>query len=203
MQGSTVPTTLTTTALLRDLMKPANSPIWEEFDARYRPILIGTARKIGLNAVEAEEVAQDTLACFVENYRAGKYDRDRGRLRSWILGIARNRIAELHRSRARRREHRGDSALVNVPNESELDQLWITERRAQLVKRALRTIRETSNLEDRTIRAFEAFANSEQTAAEVGRDLGMTAADVYMAKNRVARRLRDILSQLESTYDDG
>src|SRR5882672_6361039 len=97
----------TTTLLLAGLTDPANREIWREFDDRYRPVLQAFARRLGLADEDADEIAQDVLARFVERYRAGEYDRERGRLRSWIFGIARTRVADWRRSRARRREERG------------------------------------------------------------------------------------------------
>ena len=60
----------TTTALLDGLFDSANQSIWREFDARYRPILMAFARRLGLNRDNAADVTQETLACFVRDYRA-------------------------------------------------------------------------------------------------------------------------------------
>src|SRR5262245_26130520 len=40
--------TRTTTALLEGLEDAANAPAWQAFDQRYRPLLIGLARRLGL-----------------------------------------------------------------------------------------------------------------------------------------------------------
>ena len=65
----------TTTAMLAALHDPAATAAWEAFDARYRPILHGFARNLGLSDEEAADVAQETIARFVEQYREGRYDR--------------------------------------------------------------------------------------------------------------------------------
>jgi hypothetical protein len=70
----------TTTALLTGLLDPANAAAWELFDRRYRSILVGFARNCGLKDNDAAEIAQATIVRFVEEYRAGRYDRTRGRL---------------------------------------------------------------------------------------------------------------------------
>ncbi len=93
----------TTTALLEALHDPACEQVWQEFDGRYRPVIIALALHLGLRHDEASEVAQETLSQFVRDYLAGRYDRGRGRLRSWILGIARHRILDVQRHRQRRR----------------------------------------------------------------------------------------------------
>src|SRR5262249_475580 len=92
--------TTTTTLLLESLKDPGNQSVWREFDGRYRSIIIGFARNLGLNEEDAHEVAQQTLTEFVRDFSNGKYKRDRGRLRSWIIGIAQHRIADLCRHNA-------------------------------------------------------------------------------------------------------
>ena len=45
-------TVATTTELLAGLHE-SDGPAWEEFDLRYRPILVGFLRKMGLNDADA------------------------------------------------------------------------------------------------------------------------------------------------------
>ena len=80
----------TTTAMLDALHNPSDVATWEEFDQRYRPVLIGFARNLGLDDADAADVAQDTLARFLEQYRDGKYERDREEVRR-SAGVARRR----------------------------------------------------------------------------------------------------------------
>jgi hypothetical protein len=70
----------TTTALLEGLHDPADAVAWEQFDRRYRPIVVGFASRLGLADADAADVAQEVMLQFVKEYRAGKYDRQRGRL---------------------------------------------------------------------------------------------------------------------------
>ena len=102
----------TSTLLLAGLADSNNSVVWEEFDARYRPIVFGYARRLGLSEEEAADAAQDAMVRFVQEYRLGKYDRARGRLRSWLIGIVKARAIDVLRAKARRREARGDSVLM-------------------------------------------------------------------------------------------
>jgi hypothetical protein len=41
--------TRTTTEMLAALHDARNEPAWEAFDARYRPIIVGFARNLGLD----------------------------------------------------------------------------------------------------------------------------------------------------------
>lgn len=195
-------TTRTTTVLLAGLFDAGNDAVWQEFDARYRPILLAFARRLGLRDTDAADVAQETLLQFVREYRAGRYDRERGRLRSWILTIARTRAAGVYRARAVKREARGASAFVDLEDEQALSRIWDGERRAVILREALDELKATTRASDKTVKAFELFAVRQMPADEIAAELGMSRHDVYLAKSRMAGRLREIIARLESVYDE-
>lgn len=187
--------------MLDGLHDPANDAVWLEFDDRYRPILIGVARRLGLGEADAADVAQETLVRFVAAYRQGKYDRDRGRLGAWLTGIARHCAAELRDRRAARREQRGLSAIDHLPDEPATMAAWDAACQAEVLRRAMERLRAESRAEDRTIRAFERVAFEHESPAEVAHAMGMTANDVYLAKHRCLKRLREIVASLSVSYE--
>jgi len=83
--------TVTSTTLLEGLKDPANGAVWEQWVDRYRPLVVRTARRIGVPAAEAEDVAQNALLAFALAYREGRYERSRGRLRAMRIFHARRR----------------------------------------------------------------------------------------------------------------
>ena len=198
-----VDTTRTTTALLEGLFDPANELVWLEFDQRYRPIVVAFARKLGLSDADAADVAQETLTQFVKEYGAGKYDRSRSRLRSWLIGIAKYRVAGVYRKRASKREARGQSAIVDMTDEDGLVGVWEAERRAVILREAMTQLRDKTKTDERTITAFEMHVVNQMPVAAVAEELGISVQDVYLAKSRVAARLREILATIENAYDEG
>ncbi|MFT3683880.1 MAG: sigma factor [Phycisphaerales bacterium] len=130
--------TRTTTKLLDALRDHANEPAWSQIDARYRPVIAGLARRLGATSAEAEEVAQQTLAEFVQAFRLGRYDRTKGRLSSWILGIARNTTSGVLRRRGRESGGRGVPAEEASVDDHALRQAWTDERDRVILLRALR-----------------------------------------------------------------
>jgi RNA polymerase sigma-70 factor (ECF subfamily) len=192
--------TTTNTILLDGLRDPQNNSVWREFDQRYRPVIEAFARKLGLSDADAADAAQETLADFVRDYRAEKFDRNRGRLRSWIFGIARHRVIDQLRARARRREWRGESAIGDEAGPDELTPLWEAEWRRAMLRQAMRELYASPKLEPRTIQAFERVAFEQRPAAEVAAEVGMTVDQVYVAKSRVVQRLRQILGELEEVW---
>jgi RNA polymerase sigma-70 factor (ECF subfamily) len=194
--------THTTTALLQGLHEEGGNAAWAVLDRRYRPIVTGLARRLGLSDQDAMDVAQETMIRVLAEYRDGRYDRERGRMRSWLLSIARTRIADVHRKRAVRREARGESAMVSIPKEQELKDIWSTERRFVVLREALADLQATSKTSDRSIRAFEMLVFHRRSVNDVADELDMSENDVYLAKSRIARKLKDTVQQLESLYEE-
>ena len=191
----------TTTALLQGLHEAGNEAVWEEFHARYRPIILAVARRLGLSDDDAADVAQETLIRFVQEYRRGRYDRARGRLRAWIIGIARLRVADVYRAKARRRQYRGNSAIEGLPDDHAMSHIWEEECRSEILRQALMELREVTQLDERTIDAFEALVLREDAPAVVAEQQGMAIASVYKAKQRCLRQLREILVRLNRAYE--
>ena len=192
--------TRTTTRLLDALHDPGNQPAWIHLDARYRPVIIGLARRLGLTATDAEEVAQQTLAEFVTAYRENRYDRAKGRLSSWILGIAHHTTLRVHRkgrSQAHEAEH-----LSQVPEESALRSIWTDERDRAILNRAMSSLRDETSVDDRTLQAFELVALRGVPAAEVADQCGMSLNQVYVAKSRVTKRLRELIEELTAAFEE-
>jgi len=195
---------LTTTSLLLDaLLEPANEAVWREFDSRYRPIIFACGRRLGLTEEGAADVAQQTLFEFVRDYRAGKYDRDRGRLRSWILTIARNRIVDRQRQQARQLRWAGESAIAVLPDgDSRLQEMWQQEHDRYVFEKALAELRETSRTHPVTLQAFELLVLQERPEQDVARQCNLSVAEVYRVKHRVTKRLREIVQRMNRTYDE-
>ena len=189
----------TNTVLLAGLLEAGNDEVWRDFDGRYRPVLRAFAGRLGLASADAEEVAQETLAQFVELYRAGKYDRERGRLRSWIFGIAQRRVADVRRARERRREKRGESALEPLTSEPELEHLFEEEWQRALLAAAFAELR-AGRTDPQSIRALELLASGNRSADEVATELSMTPNAVYAAKHRAVVKLREILTRLDRDW---
>ncbi|MCA9243115.1 MAG: sigma-70 family RNA polymerase sigma factor [Phycisphaerales bacterium] len=194
---------ITTTELLDGLRRPGDQAAWEQFDQRYRPILLGYLRRGGLDENDAADVAQETMTDFLREYQRDKYDRDQGRLRSWLIGIARNRVADARRRAARRREARGESAIADMPDDADHEAIWDAEQRRHILTLAVQELRDTSRFNTRTLEAFERVALRQEPLDRVSEELGLSPQEIYNAKNRVVERLREILQRYEAGFTEG
>ena len=201
--------TRTTTALIEDLRDPANASAWEAFDARYRPVLEAFAARLGFRGDDAAEVAQQAISEFARAYAEGRYRRGEGRLSSWLIGIARNVGLGMIRKRGAggMKKMGGDSLIVELadapPDDERLTRIWAAERERAILGEAMRVLRESTRTDERTIRAFELFAIRGVPAEEVARQCGIEVDAVYVIKNRLTKRLREIVRELTDAYDEG
>lgn len=191
----------TTTKLLDALRDHRNEPAWAQIDARYRPVIRGLARQLGLSDSDSDEVAQQSLAEFVRAYREGRYDRGKGRLSSWILGIAHHTSLKMIRS-GKREISPGATAMSEVADEQQLRSIWVDERDRQILQRALAVIRDESAFDDRTFLAFELVALRAVPAAEAAAQTGMSIDQVYVARSRVTKRLRGLVEEMTTAFEE-
>lgn len=191
----------TNTYLLIGLKDQGNDRVWAEFCARYRPVLIAFGRRLGLSDDDAQDAAQDALLAFAENYRRGQYDREKGRLRSWLFGIARNQILLIQRRGGRRHLSEPDEKtqiLEAVPQSSDLGAIWEAEWQKALVQSCLAYV--SRYLEDKTIQAFELFVLREWPADRVAEHLGISRNAVFKAKRRVLSHLREAYRLMQADW---
>jgi RNA polymerase sigma-70 factor, ECF subfamily len=107
-----------------------SEPAWQQlfemhFDAVYRFCLALGRREI------AEETAQQTFITAAQ--QIGRFDPQKGTLRSWLLGIARNRYMTLEAKEGRRRRHEALSQRnLGDGTERQEPDLYVHEALAQL-----------------------------------------------------------------------
>lgn len=177
---------------------------WNEVDARYRPVLIGFTRSLGLSEADAEDAAQWTLAELSRGLRAGHYERGKGRLRSWVMGIARNRVLMIQRSK--RQGPTGplpnDQAAgvwpPTPPDEATMSVVWERELERTVFTRAWGIVRD--RFDDATLRMFELVSMRGVPPAAAAAECAVPVDRVYVAKSRVTKALREISAELMSRY---
>ena len=188
----------TTTTLLEGLADPRNEFAWRRFFARYTPMLLSYAKRVGLADADAQDVVSDTLITFVQTYRDGRYDREHGRLKSWLGGIARNKICK----RLARRDPvsldaaaTNDGQTVSEPAAAnDADEVFEREWQLERLNEALEILRRESD--PTTYQAFDLYALKDWPVGKVASFLGLTPNAVYICKTRTLKRLRQIVHQL-------
>lgn len=178
-------------SLLARLKDGGADDAWAEFDDRYRELLFLFARRRGMQAADADDVAQDVLAAVHRALPAFEYDATKGRFRSWLKTAALRSILNRRRpaADALARVEDDAAALAALEADPALEAAWEAEWRRYHVRVATAKTRMEFNAKD--FAAFEATAVEGRPAAEVAAALGLSADSVYQAKSRILRRVRE------------
>ncbi len=192
---------VTTSAILARLNCTDDQFVWTTFCERFRYPLMAFCRRFGLSSADSEDVTQDVLLAFVDRYRQGAYQREKGRLSAWLFGIAYREIQNHRRRRGReaeRRDPRGQysSFWEAQPSSEEAAEVWDREWEQAILESCLKQVRH--ELQASTFRAFQLVVHEEKSPAEVARELGISRDAVYVAKHRVLKRLGELSRQFEA-----
>src|ERR1043165_5623823 len=125
-------------SLLTRLKNPDDEAGWQRFFDTYASVIYSLAVRSGLSAVEADDALQETLLSVAREMPGFRYDPAKGSFKSWLFQIARRRVADQFRRRAKMqrdgmaRESEGIEQVADDAADS-LNQLWDEEwKRTQL-----------------------------------------------------------------------
>ncbi len=179
---------------------------WREFFDSYWRLIYNFARKSGLNDADAQEVVQSTFIYLSRRMPNFHYDRARGSFRSWLCVVTRSRISVYRRGekadeKVNREplpgDEKEDMALVEeIPDlaADALDRIWQQEWEQNLLKSAFRRVR--SKVTSQQLLIFRTASTGELSAGQVGKKLGVSLAQVYLARHRVGRLLKAEVERL-------
>lgn len=180
------------------LADPGDAAAWDRFVAIYRPALLALARRRGLSAADADDVAQEV--CRSVAAAVGRFEPREGggraRFSTWLATIAeRKSIDALRRKRAGTAAGPVLDSLAARTTDSRLLRLEI---RRRLFHAAADDIQ--GQVSPSAWEAFWRTAVDGDTPDRVATSLGMTTGAVYAAKARVMRKLVERLGGLEAEW---
>jgi RNA polymerase sigma-70 factor (ECF subfamily) len=185
-------------SLLGRLADPADKKAWVEFDRRYRPRVLGWCGHWGLQDDDAQEVVQRVMLRLVQKMRAFVYD-SRGSFRGWLKTLARHALSELRAEQHRPGGGTGDSAVARWLESQEAHDDLAARLQKQFDLDALEEARwrVRRRVEPATWEAYRLTAEEGLKAPEVARRTGLQVEQVYAAKSRALKMLREELERLK------
>ncbi|MBN2562226.1 MAG: sigma-70 family RNA polymerase sigma factor [Phycisphaerae bacterium] len=194
--------TVTSLTLLEGLTDPQNKAAWQRFMGRYQPMVLAFAHRLGLDDNDSQDASQDTMMAFVEGYRRGAYDRKKGRLRSWLFGIAYRKVQDVQRAKGRElvMSDKSDATafLDSVKAPETAQEVWEQEWQRAVLRECMSEVEK--QFDSTTLQAFGLYVLDECPAEQVAERLGLSRNAVYIAKNRVTSRLRELRQRLEEIW---
>lgn len=179
---------------------------WDEFYKRYWKLIYSVALKSGLRSEEALDAVQETIIVIAKQQKEHRYDPKMGSFKSWLLNQTRWRIGDQFRKRAK------DTAMVKPQWESEerntatmdryedekanqLESIWEAEWKKSLTDRALSSVKARVN--PKQFQIFDCYVVKDWSVLQVTRELGVSIAQVYLAKHRIGALVKKEILALE------
>jgi RNA polymerase sigma-70 factor (ECF subfamily) len=169
---------------------------WQRFFEQYWRLIYSFARKCGLEPGDAEDVVQEVVTEVFRTMPRFDYDRAKGTFRAYLRTISRRKITDHLRKSARSRSAsaalaarggNGHAPLADPAGEA-ADKTWERDWRRNLLQVCLERV--SHEVEPKTFQAFQLFALDGWSAADTAAFLKMNVGSVYVAKSRVAARVR-------------
>ena len=172
---------------------------WSEFVRLYAPLVYGYARKQRLRDADAADLVQDVLQQVALSIGHFDYDPSRGKFRSWLFKVTRNRLhTYLHANRNYNRGS-GDSAvharLAQQPADNGDDGQWEREYQQRLLNVAVAQVRQ--EFEEVSWQAFWQTTYDGQTPTQAAAGLGISVGAVYIARSRIRARLAQRVQEMD------
>lgn len=192
----------TRATLLQRIRNLEDADSWSEFVAIYRRFVYGVACRRGLKPEQAEEVVQEVFFRVAQTIQDFEVRSRPGSFRHWLGKLTRWRVADTWRTPERvvaeallpREGEEEVSLLEQVPAPEVTEQQFEEEARRHLLQRAFH--RMADRISPRQIQAFQMLVLQGESVERVGELLRMNRSAVYVAKHRVAAKLREEVQAL-------
>lgn len=179
----------TSLTLLDRIREPSDDAAWNRFVSLYSPLLFAFARRAGMNDNDSADVVQDVFLILMAELPRFEYDATRKNFRGWLKTITVNKCRERQRRRVLAAGSGGsESGLSGIVDDATVEAFWEAEYQQHLIAQALRLIQ--TDFEPKTWQAAWLALTTDRTAADIGQELGLAEASVWVAKGRVLRKLR-------------
>ena len=181
---------------------------WDEFYRTYWRIIYSVATQAGLREQEAWDVVQETILTIAKQAKKNAYDPSRGSFKTWLWNVTRWRIGDQFRLRRKdtatfAADMPGEpgSQLDHLPDvgDSSFEKIWEKEWQENIMKAALERVK--MKVAPKQFQIFDYNVIRGMKASDVHKKLGVSIAQVYLAKHRISalldKEVRYIRSQEE------
>jgi RNA polymerase sigma-70 factor (ECF subfamily) len=181
-------------------LKDKDPGAWELFVDLYQPLVSGWCRQFGLKSDDADEVCQDVFHAAARSIDTFFYRKEGDTLRGWLWRITRNKATDLRVERGPADRGVGGSDALEFLNQLSgryEDSGSTVEDKESLQLRVVDMVLRGCKKETR--QAFLRVVAGEERPEDVARDLGMTVNQVYLAKSRTLKQIRDAFARFIDT----
>jgi RNA polymerase sigma factor (sigma-70 family) len=194
------PTPETRETLIQRLPNGADVEAWELFVDIYGPLLFRLARGKGFQQADAEDFVQEVLSAVAKAVQRWVDDDDRGPFRIWLFRIAQNLAINFLTRPRHQRLGSGDSQVARLLNErpaasGDSSELFLAEYQRELFRLAAEQVRQ--QVSERQWMAFWLTSVEDHPIAAVAETYNMSIGNIYVARSRITKRIRDLIRGYE------
>lgn len=193
-------------SLIERLENWEDQKTWDDFYKTYWRLIHSVALKSGLSEDEAWDVVQETILTIAKQSKNKAYKAEAGSFKSWLLTATRWRIADRFQRRDQNiskpsstspESHRDTATMdrFSDPARPVLERLWDAEWAEHVTEIALRKVRD--KVSPKQYQIFDCYVLKGWDVARVADHIGVSAAQIYVAKHRVGALVRKEISELE------
>ena len=182
---------------------------WDEFYQTYWRLIYSVAIRAGLRNDEAFDAVQETILSIAKQSKRNLYDPKQGSFKTWLMNMTRWRINDQFRKRKKDTamvvgDWEGDRKTAVIerfedPKGDVLERLWDVEWKKNLAEAALARVK--ARVSPKQYQIFDYYVVKQWEAKRVQEHLGVSMAQVYLAKHRVGAVLKRELARLQENAE--
>jgi RNA polymerase sigma-70 factor (ECF subfamily) len=192
--------------LLSRIRDVTDQVAWEEFVNDYGPRILYWCSRQGLQEADCADVVQTVLSRLVVAMRTFEYNPSKGLFRGWLKTVTRNAVADFVKLQSRPGGGSGDPVtgrLLEAVQDAAVvhDLSEILEQQAQI--ELLREAEARIQLKVKPVNweAWRLTVKEELQAPEVAQQTGLAASDVYVARSRISKMIREEIERMSGSSD--
>ena len=189
----------TRSSVLRAVADTENEAAWNRFFDLYAGFVYSVARSRGLNDADADDVVQNVFADLARNLPTFRYDRAKGRFRSYLAGLVNWRVVDKMKS-AKREADLKASYKEEVESAVKGDAAFEErEWQAAAMEEALRRMK--PDVRPEHYAAFVASVVEGQDTEAVMKLYGLSRDNLYQIRTRLTEKLRETVAVVLAEMD--
>lgn len=190
----------TRSSVIRAVADTENEAAWQRFFDLYAGFVFSIARSKGLNDTDADDIVQMVFVDLMRNLLSFKYDREKGRFRSYLAALVKWRVID--RLKAVRRDAELKAGFMEEVKETGQGDEEFADRewKAVAMDHALRRIK--SSVRPEHYAAFVASTVEGQDTETVMKLYNLSRDNLYQIRKRLSERLRKVMSEVLAEMDN-
>ena len=190
----------TRSSVIRAVADTENEAAWQRFFDLYAGFVFSITRSKGLNDTDADDIVQMVFVDLARNLPSFKYDREKGRFRSYLAALVKwrviDRLKAVRRDAALKAGFMEEVKETGQRDEEFADREW----KAVAMDHALRRIK--SSVRPEHYAAFVASTVEGQDTETVMKLYNLSRDNLYQIRKRLSERLRKVMSEVLAEMDN-